>query len=389
MPRLLDPEAMASVLERSLGRPAEVSAVRGAYLRYKPGTNLRVQYEVTLGEERHDAVVMIAAAADLARRATKPENSAMARAVAGRSPARDPLVYDGELDALIQWLPLDLALPGLTEPPARLRRRLRAAGLALGTAAPEPSRLAYKPHRRAVLRLDGHVVKAYATERRYRAAEARLRAVSSSLGVATARFEAAIPALRVTAQRFVPGKPESAWEAARTAGSVLRGIHVSPVSGLERLPPGRQLGAVAGFGEMVTAIAPRLRSRVERLVRRLEASSPDGLPLVPSHGDFHAGQLLCAGDEVAVIDFDEMRAAPPALDLATYAAHELWGEEDELSVARALIDELVEGYGERPEGLDWYLAAMILRRSSHPFRRMLEDWPERVEEMVRSAEEAL
>jgi hypothetical protein len=389
--RLLDTAAMACVLERSLGRRAQVSGARGLYLRYKPGTNLRVHYEVTIGERRHDAVVMIAAGADLARRATKPENIAMAQAVAGRSPATNPLVYDGELDALIQWLPLDLALPGLAEPPAGLRRRLRTAGLKVTASGPEPRRLAYKTHRRAVLRLDGHCVKAYATERRYRAAEARLRTVSSCLGVPTAQFEAAIPELRVTVQRFIQGrKPESAREAARMAGAVLRAVHASPVDGLERFPPARQHKAVTAFGEMVIAIAPHLRPRVESLVRRLGASVPDGAPPVPSHGDFHEGQLLCGRDDpAALIDLDEMTAAPRALDLATYAAHQLWGDDGELAVARAILDELVEGYGERPEGLDWYLAALILRRSSHPFRRMRPDWPERVAAMVRAAEETL
>jgi hypothetical protein len=263
LPRLLDPEAMALVLERSLGRPAPVSGARGVYLRYKPGTNLRVHYEVTIGERRHDAVVMIAAEADLARRAAKPENVAMARAVARRSPAADPLVYDGELDALIQWLPLDLALPALMEPPARLRRRLRSEGLTLPASGPEPPRLAYKTHRRAVLGLDGHVAKAYATDRRYRAAEARLRAVSSSLGVRTAHFEAALPELRVTVQPFVEGrKPGSAREAATMAGAMLRALHASPVGGLEGFPPARQHSATAAFGEMVKAIAPQLRARV-------------------------------------------------------------------------------------------------------------------------------
>jgi hypothetical protein len=390
LPRLLDDDAMAPVLERSLGGGSEVIAARGRYLRYKPGTNLRVQYEVTIGGRRCEAVAMIAAEADLGRRAAKPENLAMARAVAGRSPAVDPLVFDPGLGALIQWLPLDLALPGLAEPPARLRRRLRAAGLALSDSDSEPRRLAYKTHRRAVLRLDGHVLKAYATERRYRAAESRLRAASSSLGLPSAAFEAALPELRVTAQRFVHGrKPDSAGGAARLAGAVLRALHVSPVEGLERFPPVRQHGVSAAFGEMVKAIAPHLASRVDGLVGRLGESFPDGAPLVPSHGDFHAGQLLCRRDGPAVIDLDEMSAAPAALDLATFAAHELSGEEGELALARAILEELVEGYGTRPEGLSWYLAAMILRRASHPFRRLWADWPRRVEAMVAAAEEAL
>jgi hypothetical protein len=46
----------------------------------------------------------------------------------------------------------------------------------------------------------------------------------------------------------------------------------------------------------------------------------------------------------------------------------------------------VAGYGERPEGLPWYLATMMLRRAPHPFRRFEPEWPDRIEAMVRAAE---
>jgi Ser/Thr protein kinase RdoA (MazF antagonist) len=140
---------------------------------------------------------------------------------------------------------------------------------------------------------------------------------------------------------------------------------------------------------MVKAIAPPLRTRVDRLVAQLQDTLPHGLAHVPSHGDFHAGQLLLRDGEVALLDFDELTGAPAALDLATYAAHELWGDADELPAARAILDDLVAGYGKRPPALDWYLSALILRRSSHPFRRLREDWPVRVERMLGAAEEAL
>jgi ATP-binding cassette, subfamily B, bacterial len=390
LPRLLDPDEMAPVLERSLGRPATVTGVRGSYLRYKPGTNLRVQYEVEVDGSRHDAVALIAAEADLARRARKPRNVAMADAVNGRSPAASPLVHDGELDALIQWLPLDLSMPALIERPDALRRRLRKAGLAVEASDAEPRQLAYRPCRRAVLLLDGHVLKAYATELRFRAAEARLRGVSGQLRVPTADFEAALPELRLTVQRYLPGRdPDSATAMARTAGRALRELHASPVGEMGHFPPARQQAAAATFGEMAKAIAPQLGGRVETLVERLGRAMPGELPAVPCHGDFHAGQLRCGDEGVALIDFDEMTAAPPALDLATYAAHELWGDEPDLAAAREVLEQLVAGYGTRPEGLDWYFSALILRRSSHPFRRFHEDWPRRVEVMVGAAETAL
>jgi len=388
--RLLDMDGMRPVLARSLGGGDAITAVRGRYLRYKPGTNLRVHYEVEAGGRRHDVVVMIAAGADLLRRTRKPDNVAMARSVNGRSPAAAPLSHDRELDALVQWLPLDLALPAMVEPPSRLRGRLRAAGVDVDDSGVEPRRLAYKPHRRVVLGMDGHVVKAYATEERYRAAEARLRAAGSDLDVTTAQLEAALPDLRVTVQPFLGGRPPaSAAVVAHVAGAALRALHASPVGDLDAFPPARQHAVVTGFGEMVKAIAPGLRARVDRLVALLEVALPRGLARVPSHGDFHAGQLLLRDSDVAVVDFDELTAAPAALDLATFAAHELSGGERELDAVQAMLDDLVAGYGERPAGLGWYLSALILRRSSHPFRRLREDWPERVERMLGSAEEAL
>jgi ATP-binding cassette, subfamily B, bacterial len=390
LPRLLDAAQMAPVLERSLGRDVTISDARGVYLRYKPGTNLRVHYQVAIGEHRHEAVVMIAAGADLARRAGKPHNVALARTVNGRSPAAFPLVHDEEVDALVQWLPLDLSLPGLVEPPARLRERLRRAGVAVAAADSEPPRLAYRPRRRAVLRVDGHVLKAYASEQRYRAAESRLRAISGRLAVPTAPFAAALPDLRVTVQPFLHGHDAASARAiAREAGSALRELHGSQVEGLDRFPPARQQAAVATFGAMVKAVAPHLEGRVDSLVERLGRTIPEELPAVPSHGDFHVGQLRCCDDAVALIDFDEMTSAPPALDLGTYAAHELWGDEGDLAAAREILEELLEGYGSRPEGLDWYFSALILRRSSHPFRRFHPDWPGRVEAMVAAAESAL
>jgi aminoglycoside phosphotransferase (APT) family kinase protein len=108
---------------------------------------------------------------------------------------------------------------------------------------------------------------------------------------------------------------------------------------------------------------------------------------VSSHGDFEVGQLLCSGGGVTLIDFDELCAAPRALDLATYAAHAARGGGAE--AARAVADDLVHGYGRRPRGLVPYLASAILVRAEAPFRKLEDGWPERVEALVGAAEKVL
>ena len=87
---------------------------------------------------------------------------------------------------------------------------------------------------------------------------------------------------------------------------------------------------------------------------------------------------------MAVIDFDAMRLASAALDPATFAAHLVLGEPDDLAVAAEALEALLEGYDGRPLALSWYLAACILRHSRRPFRSLEEHWPERVEGMQRS-----
>jgi thiamine kinase-like enzyme len=113
---------------------------------------------------------------------------------------------------------------------------------------------------------------------------------------------------------------------------------------------------------------------------------PDVDGRVHSHGDFNARQLLVPADGVAVVDFDSMCLAPTALDVADYAGHEVRGTEDDIDEISRLLVDLVEGYGERPHGLSWYVATSIVRRSPEPFRYVEEHWPERIEGMLRTAE---
>ena len=134
---------------------------------------------------------------------------------------------------------------------------------------------------------------------------------------------------------------------------------------------------------------PELAARLDALVRGLEAAMPPAGPLVPAHGDFHVDQLLVAGDDLRVIDLDELCLAPPEHDLASYAADTVRGREDDAVALAAVLPPLLAGYGGRPGTLRWHLAAAILVRAPHPFLRFLPDWPCRIEGMVAAAELAL
>lgn len=388
MPELLDPAAMTPVLHRSL-ETSSAPEVRIHYLRYKPATNLVVHYDVGVPSRWHHASAMIASRDFLGRRAAKPEHVALAREVNGRSPAAAPLAYDLDLRAMIQWLPLDISLPALATPASELRLRLRSAGVPSAGPGGEPTLLAYKPRRRAVLRLDDCVLKLYSKQAHFERATAGLRA-TSALGLAPmARFLATLPELRLTAQTALHGRElDSSIEGARLAGTAIARLHRSALRGLDPMLPVHQLDAALASARLARTVAPGLAPPIGRLEARLAAALPDADRLVPSHGDFSPHQLLVAGGEPALIDFDELCAAPPALDLATYVAY-LVRDAPGREAAGATMQALLEGYGRRPPALDWYLASALLRRAPAPFRRQEQNWPARVEAMIAAAQAAL
>jgi hypothetical protein len=90
-----------------------------------------------------------------------------------------------------------------------------------------------------------------------------------------------------------------------------------------------------------------------------------------------------------VIDLDQLCLADPALDLATYAADVVRGRPGDRDAVERVLELLLDGYGSRPAGLHWHVAAAILGRAAHPFQRQLPSWPERVEAMVATAEASL
>ena len=84
---LLDTEAVTPVLQRSLGAHASISACAIRYVRYKQGRSLLARYEFSIDGSPHGVVALAEPQADLAARASKPENLQLAQKVDGRTPA--------------------------------------------------------------------------------------------------------------------------------------------------------------------------------------------------------------------------------------------------------------------------------------------------------------
>lgn len=348
--RLLDAEAMAPVLARSLGREDGVEAVSVARVLYKPRTRIAVHFRALVDGARRDAVA----------RATKRNGN-----------------------AVVTWLPVDPALPALTAPRERLVETL---GVSPGA---HEELLGYKPGARAVIRVGQHVLKAYAKDEQYRRAATGLAASSALSSIRTAAYEASIPELRLTVQSAVDGVvPAAAVDAAEEAGALVRRLQAARVH-LHDTTPDSLLAAVERKAAFIAVIVPALADRLAQLVARLRRETPNGTRHVPTHGDFHVDQLLRVGSGLVALDFDDMCLAAPALDLAAYLADVVRGRDGDLDAVEAVRAPLLRGYGGCPPALEWHVAAVTLTRASHPFQRYVPGWPERVENMVAAAEAVL
>lgn len=383
---LLDADLMRSIVAGSIGDDAADPEVEIGYLRYRPSRSIAVVYEVRLGEATHEVFALADVKADLAARAAAPDATALVAKVTGRTPATTPLAYVRELDALVHWLPLDLALPAMGEPPERLRELLMGAGLDLGPTD-VPRVVKHKPMTRGVLRLTDHFAKVFPDRDSY---DESVRALerSASLPFPTARCTAVLPELRIAAQSRLPGeRPGDIAEIAPRAGALLAQMHGTSFSDLPVELPAEHLEGAAKKARLLATVAPGLGPRLETLLQRLEADVPAD-ELVSSHGGFHVSQLLESDGELAVLDFDGMCRAPAADDIASYVASSV-DKLDDLPRAAEILDALIGAYGRRPPGVGWYLAIHLLGRARRPFTRLVPDWPDRVHERVVAAEGAL
>jgi hypothetical protein len=282
------------------------------------------------------------------------------------------------VDAGVQlaWYPNDSALPALVAGVPAFEQRLE---LTVDIANP----LAWVPHRRLVVAAGETIVKLHATPTETNLAVEH--AARAAAAVDVPRVVAAMPDVACHLQERVMGQPlgrrDVADQAVQAAGVLHRlraldatdlAVH-TPADLLRDCEPVVRLVGLVGGGVAV----------FDQLTR----TKPGGIELVPSHGDFNVGQLLRRDDgTMVVVDTDTLCRAPDAYDVAAYAANLLGGRLGDLAGALDSLDRMCGAYGVRPEGLDWYMAAMALRRSDRAVRRWKTDWRTRTERLLAAAE---
>ncbi len=155
--------------------------------------------------------------------------------------------------------------------------------------------------------------------------------------------------------------------------------------------PGEALSRAGDHAAVLTAMAPDLRRRLDRLVAVLRSADRGQHAEVPVHGDFYESQLLVdAGSVVGLLDVDTLGRGHRIDDWATLLGHLVLlgailpapgaalgyaAAVEEAALARWPATQL------RPR-----VAAVLLGLAPGPFRVLQEDWAARTEQRIALAE---
>ncbi len=379
---LLDAERAGELLSATAGR-AELGPVSVRYLRWKPGTNLVVRYDVAVGGVTTTASAFTRAGGGLARWAADPGHRRLSAAAAAHAAVPSPLGHVATGDVLVQWFPLDLRLPALVHGAAALARR---AGAHPPDSA-DVALLAYKPRRRAVQRIGNVVVKVHADEADARQGDLAARRASRALGLHAPEPVGASTEDRSTAQAWVVGCQPAGGLGLDEVRQLLARLHAASPDGLAPGGVGTQLARASQTAELVATAVPGLVDPVGRLLSRLGGMAPPDRPHVLCHGDLSPDQLIVSpGRGLVLLDHDEAVAGPPVLDWASFAAADV-RTVDDLDRARAAL-AVLDPRLDPAEGR-WWLATALLRSAAAPLRCATYGWPELLAAQVAAAVAAL
>jgi tRNA A-37 threonylcarbamoyl transferase component Bud32 len=378
---MLDGHAVAAHLAARVGdggRTVAVEACEVVRAKYRAGESLRAVYRLRVdGDER-----WLAARSLRPDRAQRAVRGALAAAVpSGRL---RPVVHVPELGAVFWAFPNDRKIADL---------RLLVGGLALerlvGRPVARTELVAWAPELAATARClaaSGRPIayaKVYADGQGPRTdaihtALARVTRCAGDRGPLVPRVLGCSPARHALALQAMRGLPLLALDGAervaavRRLGAALAVLHAHPVPAgaprLARLDADRLTTAA----EVIGFARPDVAGPARELAGALRANARALRPVAPAclHGDPHPGNVVLAGERIALIDLDHVAGGPPAADLARVLAGltaERLAAGLDAATERELGAALLAGYDEvrRPPealALRWHTAATLLTR---------------------------
>lgn len=404
---LLDMELACAWLQEQLPE-LQVTGVRCDYLRYKPATSCLATWQVSTAA---GPLVFFAKtfSDDNAAKFSKAVSHACGR-VSGRS----EVAIDAVRLLIAAPSHYDHRLPGFDSFSGAtgyqgLIERLVPNLFNLHRA--QVVSLRYKPERRFVARLDvegspAAALKIY-SDSRYRQARRAMKSLGTLQAFPTAaplghsdRHQALLVEwLAGNSLATLISDKRVAADHFASAGAVLAQFHQLETGKLPHRSVEYELHQISQQAADARLLDADLEDRLQRvIVRSCQLLGNRQLQLVPTHGDFHPGQVLWTENATSLIDLDDVALGDPAYDLASFLAAVEYASQsstltlDEIqSYQAALLESYQHVRGVRLDldQLQVFVASALVRLVHEPFRHRLPDWQARQHAIVARTEQLL
>jgi aminoglycoside phosphotransferase len=401
--RALDERAMVKVFSDTMrGHSAHVVNCMIERVKYRPSRNCSVSYLLGMRDSATGAVfeqrvaARLCSGGDLTSRAARCSGGPFQRSLAGPTLRLLP-----ELDMLTWWWPNDakLAAPGVLADPRVMREQVLPELVAVlsegrGTLVDYQLEIAqYIPEQRVCARVDlSWRVDGLTVHRRAFAksscdpdsatVHAILRTLQESPAwragkIRTPRALLSQPAFGLHWLQGLPGHsllesaPQDMARRVSSLGAQLAALHGTPVGQGNVLTREALCISLATAVKLLSQTLPGSRSTLVRVSKLLTdgMSFFDAALQVTLHGDLHRCNVLVEGEQIALIDLDNLHCGPAILELGAWVSDGMYFallDSDtptrERSEWQALLDSYVAAGGQRPSphALAWGVAWNLL-----------------------------
>jgi hypothetical protein len=146
------------------------------------------------------------------------------------------------------------------------------------------------------------------------------------------------------------------------AANTLAALHQAPVSYARSSPLSEGVARLQEMKQLLPQIRPACRERLASLVERLagQAKQLEPQPVATLHGDLHLKNFLVEGEQVALIDLDNLCLGSPWQDVGSFIAGLLYLGLL-MAVPEPVIRQLIDGFcHEYKQNVPWPMASLTL-----------------------------